>query len=61
MSRRQQYLPFVVLTFVVVTMESLRRQLDQDENRDASLGRSPPHTVTASQFIWDALRIEEQQ
>ena len=44
-----------------MTMESLRRQLDQDEARDLRQGRTPPHAVTASVFIWDALQLEQQQ
>lgn len=60
-SYRYHYFTFTILTFVVVTMEGLRRQLDQDESRDASRGRTLPNTVTASHFMWDAFQIEEQQ
>jgi len=42
-------------------MDSLRCQLDEDEARDASRGRTPPHTVTPSHFMWDGFQIEEQQ
>ena len=42
-------------------MESLRRQLDIEEAREFGQGRTPPHTVTPSTFMADALRLEEQQ
>jgi len=42
-------------------MESLRRQLDKEDARELSQGRTPPHTVTASIFLGDALRLEGQQ
>jgi len=47
--------------FVVMTMESLRCQLNQDEERDALRGHPSLHAVTASHFIWNAIQIEEQQ
>jgi hypothetical protein len=52
---------FPVLIFTVVTMKSLRRQLDQDEESESREGRTHPHTVTASTFIGSAIQIEEQQ
>ena len=52
---------FPMLILTVMTMESLRHQLDQDEARESREGRTPPHAVTASAFIGDALRIEQQQ
>ena len=61
MSYQKWYLSNPMLIPIVVTMDSLRRQLDQDESRDVSRGCTPPHTMTASHFIWDALQIEEQQ
>ena len=42
-------------------MESLRRQLDQEEDRELRQGRHPPHAVTASVFVGNGLRIEQQQ
>lgn len=53
--------PSPVLISVVVTLASLKKQLDEDERRESHQGRSPPHTVTASGFIMNALQIEEQQ
>jgi len=51
--------PKLILT--VMTMESLRRQLDQDEARESQQGRTPPHAVTASAFVGEALQVEQQQ
>ena len=42
-------------------MATLRRQFDKDEDRELRRGRTPPHTVTSSTFIWNAIQIEEQQ
>lgn len=42
-------------------MESLKRQIDKDEEHDLRRGHIPPHAVTASTFIWNAIQIEEQQ
>ena len=42
-------------------MESLKQQLDNDEKRELLEGRTPPHTVSASAFICNAIQIEEQQ
>ena len=42
-------------------MESLRRELDKEEAREFSLGRTPPHTITPSTFMGNAFRLEEQQ
>lgn len=52
---------FSMLILTVMTMESLRRQLDSDEARESRQGRTPPHAVTASAFIGDALQIEQRQ
>jgi hypothetical protein len=50
-----------MLTLIVVTMESLRRQLDRDEDQEMCQGRFPPHAVSASAFIGNAIQIETQQ
>ena len=57
----QTFPPLSVLIFIVVTMATLRRQFDKDEDRELRRGRTPPHTVTSSTFIWNAIQIEEQQ
>jgi hypothetical protein len=53
-------LPFRMLILIVVTMASLKRELDEAERRELRQGRSP-HPVTASTFIEKALQIEEEQ
>jgi len=45
----------------VVTIKSLRHQLDKDDVRKIREGHIPPHTVTPSVFIGNAIQIEEQQ
>lgn len=50
-----------MLIFVVMTMDSLKLQLDEDEERELQSGRTPPHAIAASAFIWNAIEIEEQQ
>ena len=57
----QTFPPLSVLIFIVVTMATLRRQFDKDEDRKLRRGCTPPHTVTSSTFIWNAIQIEEQQ
>jgi len=52
---------FPLLILAVMTMESLRRQLDQDEARQSRQGHPSPHAVTASAFLGDALQIEQRQ
>lgn len=52
---------FPVLNCVVVTMESLKRQLDEDEKRELRQGRTPPHATSASTFIGSAIQIEREQ
>ena len=42
-------------------MESLKQQLDEDEQRELRQGRTPPHSVSASVFMSNAIQIEEQQ
>jgi hypothetical protein len=42
-------------------MNSLKKQLDEDEKRELRQGRTPPHAVSASTFINSAIHIEEQQ
>lgn len=42
-------------------MESLKRQLNDDEDRELRRGHTPPHAVTPSTFIGNAIKIEEQQ
>ena len=42
-------------------MESLKKELDDDEQRELRQGRTPPHTVSASAFICNAIQIKEQQ
>ena len=55
------FLTFSLLIYVVVTMEQLRRELDKEEAREFSRGHTSPHAVTASTFMGNALRLEEQQ
>ena len=50
-----------MLIIVVVTVNSLKRRLDDDDARELRQGRAALHTVTASAFIETALQIEEQQ
>ena len=47
--------------FTVVTVETLRCQLDEDNESDTCQGHAPLHTMTPSTFIWTAIKIEEQQ
>ena len=61
MSRLKCFILFPVLTFIVMTMDSLRVQLDEDEAHELRRGHTPPHTVAASAFIWNAIEIEGQQ
>ena len=42
-------------------METLKRQLEVDEDRQSRQGRTPPHAVTPSAFIGNAIQIEGQQ
>lgn len=58
-----KYLLFVhtVLIFAVITIRSLRRELDNKDACELRQGRTPPHTTTANVFIGNGLRIEEQQ
>ena len=42
-------------------MDSLRNQLDEEEARELRQGRTSPHAMTASTFIGNAIRVEEQQ
>jgi hypothetical protein len=51
----------ISLTLIVVTMDSLKKQLDNDEAYNVRLGYTPPHSVTAGNFIWNAIQIEEEQ
>ena len=63
-SRLQLFLTFPCTNsriLIVVTLASLKKQLDEDDRRESRQGRSPPHTMTASVFIMNALQIEEQQ
>jgi hypothetical protein len=53
-------LHFRMLIIIVVTMASLKRELDEAELRELRQGRSP-HPVTVSTFIENALQIEEEQ
>ena len=53
---------FSPLNPVVVTMESLKRRLDEDERRELRQGRTPsPHTVSANIFVCSALEVEREQ
>lgn len=52
---------FSMLNLVVVTTESLKRQLDGDEKRELLQGRSPPHAISASTFICNAIQVEAEQ
>lgn len=45
----------------VVTVEVLRRQLNEDNESDSRRGCTPAHTITPGTFIWTAIQIEEQQ
>lgn len=51
----------VLIFSTVVTVESLRRQLDNDNESDSHRGHTPPHTMTPGTLIWTAIQIEEQQ
>ena len=42
-------------------METLKRQLEADEDCESRRGRTSPHAVTPSAFIGNAIRIEGQQ
>ena len=61
MSCLECFILFPALIFAVMTMDSLKCQLDEDEERELQQGRTPPHTVPASAFIWNAIEIEVQQ
>lgn len=42
-------------------MESLKRQLDEDEQCELRRGHTPPHTVSANAFLGGAIQIEQEQ
>ena len=42
-------------------MEALKRQLEVDEDCESRQGHTPPHAMTPSTFIGNAIQIEGQQ
>lgn len=54
-------LSLYLFRITVVTIKSLRHQLDKDDARKLREGHVPPHTVTSGVFIGNAIQIEEQQ
>lgn len=50
-----------MLNHAVVTVDSLKRLLNEDDKRELRQGRSPPHAVSASAFITSAIQVEEEQ
>jgi len=52
---------FPGLILAVVTMRSLRQQLNEDETRQQLQGHTPLHAVSSSAFLECAIQIEEQQ
>ena len=49
------------LDIVVITLAQVRHELAQEEENQLSLGETPLHQVSLSQFLLNGLELEDQQ